>query len=163
MSAIDKKRFTCRIPIRAGIKELYTAWTTTSEIEKWFLRKAVYKCMDKKTVGRSASITEGCNYTWEWYGYDGIEKGKIMVANGKDHLQFTFARSVVDVTLEKRGKEVIVELTQSGIPADASSQKDIRLGCHVGWTFWLANLKSVYEGGLNLRNTNEELTGMINN
>jgi uncharacterized protein YndB with AHSA1/START domain len=163
MSTIDWTRFTCKIPVRASMKELYAAWTTTSEIEKWFLRKAIYKGADKKTLGRTAAIAKGCTYSWEWYGYEGIEEGSIKIANGKDHLQFTFASSTVDVKLTKQGKDVIVELTQRGIPTDEDSKKNIRLGCHVGWTFWLANLKSVYEGGVNLRNTNEELTGMVNN
>ena len=92
-----------------------------------------------------------------------MEKGTVKQANGKDHVQFTFAGSLVDVRLRKEGKVVIVELIQSGIPTDPASKKNVRLGCHVGWTFWLANLKSVYEGGLNLRNTNQELTGMVNN
>ena len=163
MSTIDWTSFTCRIPVKARMKDLYDAWTNAAAIEKWFVRKAVYKGADKKALGRSTTITKGCTYTWEWYGYEGMEQGSITKANGKDHLQFTFASSMVDVRLKKRGRNVIVELTQSGIPTDAASKKNIRLGCHVGWTFWMANLKSMVEGGPNLRNTDGSLKGMINN
>jgi len=145
------------------MKKLYTAWTSAAELEKWFLRQALYTGVDKKPVRRTVNATKGCAFQWEWYGYDGVEKGVVKEANGKDHVRFTFANSLVDVHLRQVGKEVVVELVQSGIPADPASKKNIRLGCHVGWTFWLANLKSVHEGGVNLRNTNEELTGMVNN
>lgn len=163
MSRIDWTSLTVRIPVKARIKDLYNAWTRPSELEEWFLRKAAYKSVDKKPLRPSASATKGCTFEWEWYGYDGVEKGVVKQANGKDHVQFTFANSLVDVRLRQVGKEVIVELVQSGIPTDPASKKNIRIGCHVGWTFWMANLKSVYEGGVNLRNTNEELIGMVNN
>lgn len=163
MSRIDWTSFTVRIPVRASMKELYGAWTRSGELEKWFLRKAGYTGFSRKAMRRTAHATKGCAFQWEWYGYDGVEKGVVKEANGRDHVRFTFASSMVDVRLRQVGKEVIVELVQSGIPTDPASKKNIRLGCHVGWTFWLANLKSVYEGGVNLRNTNDELTGMVNN
>ncbi|MEO8066254.1 MAG: SRPBCC domain-containing protein [Flavobacteriales bacterium] len=163
MSTIDWTSFTIRIPVRATMKGLYAAWTRASNLEDWFLRKASYTGADKKAVRRTAAIAKGCTFAWEWYNYDGVEKGIVRQANGKDHVQFTFAGSLVDVRLKQVGKDVIVELVQSAIPTDPASKKNVRLGCHVGWTFWLANLKSVYEGGVNLRNTNEELTGMVNN
>lgn len=163
MSRIDWKSLTVRIPVKAKMKDLYNAWTKPNELEDWFLRRAAYKSKDKRALRPSASVVKGCTFEWEWYGHEGVEKGVVKEANGTDHVQFTFANSLVDVRLHKQGDTVIVELVQSGIPTDAASKKNIRIGCHVGWTFWMANLKSVYEGGLNLRNTNEELTGMANN
>ena len=53
--------------------------------------------------------------------------------------------------------------TQNDIPTDDISKRSIRLGCDFGWFFYLLNLKSVYEGGLDLRNKDEELKGMLNN
>lgn len=163
MSRIDWTSFTVRIPVKASMKELYAAWTRSAELEHWFLRKATHTGTDKKPLRRTSSVTKGCTFAWEWYGYDGVEHGVVKEANGKDHLRFTFAGSLVDVRLQQVGKDVVVEIVQHGIPTDPSSKKNIRMGCHVGWTFWIANLKSVYEGGLNLRNTNDELTGMVNN
>jgi hypothetical protein len=58
---------------------------------------------------------------------------------------------------------VIVELTQKDIPTDDASKQNIRLGCHTGWSFFLVNLKSVYEGGLDLRNKDSNFKGMITN
>jgi len=57
---------------------------------------------------------------------------------------------------------VVVELTQKNIPTDDHSKQNIRLGCDTGWSFFLVNLKSVYESAHDLRNKNEKLKGMIN-
>lgn len=163
MSKIDWSKFTLRIPVRASRTALYKAWTTRAELEHWFLRRAELTGADGRPLKRTEKVTEGCTFTWEWYGYDGREEGRIMKANGRDHLRFTFADPMVDVILKKQGSRVVVELTQSGIPTDGSSRRDIWIGCHRGWTFWLTNLKCVHESGHNLRNTNAALKGMLNN
>ena len=57
---------------------------------------------------------------------------------------------------------LLVNLTQKNIPTDDFSKINIRLGCDSGWSFFLVNLKSVYEGGLDLREKNERQKGMVN-
>jgi len=69
----------------------------------------------------------------------------------------------VDIQLKQHNEWTIVELTQKNIPVDDASKKSIRLGCDSGWSFYLVNLKSIYEGGIDLRNKNEELSVLINN
>ena len=96
--------------------------------------------------------------------YDTTEHGKIIDANGKDFIQFTFAgECLVDIKLSIQGDYIIVELTQINIPIDDNSKQGIRLGCDSGWSFFLVNLKSVYEGGIDLRNKDTSLKGMLNN
>ncbi|MFZ1703686.1 MAG: SRPBCC domain-containing protein [Saprospiraceae bacterium] len=156
--------FTRRIEIKASIKYLYDAWTKSEEIEKWFLSKANFYNLDQKMVAKNESIKTGFTYEWSWYLYDDLEKGKITEANEKDFLQFTFAgECLVDIRLTQQGDYVIVELTQKNIPTDDHSKHQIRLGCDSGWSFYLVNLKSVYEGGLDLRNKNPEFKRMLNN
>jgi hypothetical protein len=70
---------------------------------------------------------------------------------------------LVDIQLKQEDGYVLVELTQKNIPTDENSKRNIRLGCHTGWSFYLVNLKSVYEGGLDLRNKNENTYPMVNN
>lgn len=164
MSKIDRTSFTLRIPVRASKATLYKAWTTAGELERWFLRSAKLRDADDRPLKGTTPITKGGSYAWKWYGYDGVEEGRILEANGKDHLRFTFAGDcLVDVKLVTKGRQVVVELVHSKIPTDDASFRNIYIGCLRGWTFWLANLKSVYEGGLNLRNENAALSGMLNN
>jgi hypothetical protein len=55
-----------------------------------------------------------------------------------------------------------VELVQENIPDDESGKLTWHVGCKTGWTFYLANMKSLYEGGIDLRNKNENLQQVLN-
>lgn len=164
MKTFNWQSFTKRITIKASMAELYNAWTVPQEIEKWFLSKALFHSNEGDAVANDQNVSKHNSYQWSWYGYDVVEKGKVLEANGKDSFQFTFAGNCpVRVTLVQEGDSVIVTLTQSDIPIDDESKRSIRLGCDSGWSFFMLNLKSVYEGGLDLRNKDESLKGMLNN
>lgn len=155
--------FTKRIAVKSTLPEIYNAWTKAADIEKWFLSKAKYFDSNNSLVDKNVSAEKGFTYEWNWYLYDATEKGIITDANGKDFIQFTFEKSLVDIKLVTQDNYTIVELTQKNIPADDDSKQNIRLGCESGWSFFLVNLKSVYEGGHDLRNKNPEHKGMVNN
>lgn len=164
MENFDWTRFTLKIAINTTLSNLYAAWTKASELEKWFLSKADSFDAEGTLIPKSESISKGYRYEWNWFLYPDIEMGTFTEANGRDFIQFTFAgQCLVDVKLTAYEDYVLVELTQKNIPTDESSKKNIRLGCHGGWSFYLVNLKSVYEGGLDLRNKNTDLKPMLNN
>lgn len=156
--------FTKKIAIKASMPDLYNAWTVPSEIERWFLENAHYEKPNGTVVESNENIQPNDNYQWSWFLFNEIENGKILEANGKDLLKFTFAGDCeVEVRLSQEKAHVIVMLTQNNIPTDDQSKKGIRLGCESGWSFLLVNLKSISEGGIDLRNKEEGLTGMLNN
>lgn len=164
MKNFDWTTFTRKIAVKAEMADIYAAWTKASAIEKWFLSKAVYFDTTQKPVSKETQIEKGFTYEWNWYLFDVTERGKITEANGKDFIQFTFAgECLVDIKLSAQGDYVVVELTQKNIPTDDNSKQGIRLGCDTGWSFFLVNLKSVYEGGLDLRNKDSDFKGMVNN
>jgi len=164
MENFDWTKFTLRIAIKANLEIIYNAWTKASEIEKWFLSEAEFSDENQVVLEKDRAVLKGDNYKWIWYLYDDIERGKIIEANNVDLLQFTFAGNcLVEIKLRKEFEYVIVELTQKNIPTDDSSKRNIRLGCHNGWSFYLLNLKSVYEGGLDLRNKDNRFKPMLNN
>jgi len=164
MTNFDWTTFTRKIAIKAELSDIYDGWTKAAEIEKWFLRKAIFKDTKETPIGRDNKVEKGFAYEWNWYLFDTTESGKITDANGQDFIQFTFAGNcLVDINLSKQEDYVIVELTQKNIPTDDNSKQGIRLGCDSGWSFFLVNLKSVYEGGLDLRNKDTRLKGMLNN
>jgi hypothetical protein len=57
---------------------------------------------------------------------------------------------------------MIVELVQDNISTDEKGKELWHVGCKTGWTFYLANMKSMFEGGIDLRNKNEQLQEMMN-
>ncbi|WP_316839481.1 SRPBCC domain-containing protein [Pedobacter gandavensis] len=164
MNNFDWTSFTKTIAIKAPLAEIYNAWTQAEELEKWFLKQVVFRDDEDTLIAREQNINAGTAYTWVWHLYDDVMPGQIKQANGKDFLQFSFEGAcLVDVNLKAQSGYTIVELRQHNIPTDEQSKQFIRLGCASGWAFYLLNLKSVYEGGLDLRNKDEQLKPMINN
>ena len=142
---------------------MYSAWTIPREIESWFLSRAEFDRPNGEPVPRYENIEANDVYRWSWYLYEPTETGRVLEENGKDLLKFTFAGAcVVEVKLTQHGDHVLVELTQNEIPADDASKREIRIDCDSGWSFFLVNLKSVYEGGLDLRNKNACFRGVVN-
>ena len=163
MKNFNWTQFSRKIAVKSDISRMYAAWTKSSEIEKWFLSNADYFDKDNEIIDKDHHVHKNYTYEWSWFLCDGIEKGKITNANGIDLIQFTFADNCnVKIKLSEKDNFIIVELIQDQIPTDDDSKVNVRLGCHTGWSFYLVNLKSVYEGGLDLRNKNGNLKGMIN-
>ncbi|ATL49059.1 hypothetical protein COR50_18830 [Chitinophaga caeni] len=164
MKDFDWTSFTKRIAIKSTLAEIYDAWTIAAKLEKWFLEHVVFHDTAGKPLKNTQPAESGTRYDWYWYLEATPMHGIMLHANGKDFLQFTFeGSSSVDVKLGTLDEYVIVELRHYNIPQDDNSKQHIRLGCSNGWAFYLHNLKSVYEGGIDLRNKDSKLGVMINN
>jgi hypothetical protein len=114
--------------------------------------------------GAEEAVEAGDHYAWYWHGYpdEVVEKGKIIAANGRDHFAFSFSMGCpVSITLYREFDETIVELVESDLPTDEETMLRHYIGDSKGWIFYLTNLKSVLEGGLDLRNRKAELTNVI--
>jgi len=137
---------------------------TPANLESWFLRKALFTTPDGKLRDESAKVQAGDTYLWRWHGYDDKtqEKGKVLDLNGKDHFKFTFAGDCeVSIKCKLEEGRTIMELVQAKIPTDEISKVRLHLGCQNGWTFYLTNLKSIMEGGLDLRNKNVNIKNVV--
>ena len=165
MSDYDWSKFMLRIPVKASPEIIYRAWATQEGIESWFLRTALYFRSDNSQRSENEFIQKGDRYTWLWHGYDDetVEHNDILEANGEDTVSFVFAgHCIVTVTIGMLENETIVQLTQENIPAGEEGKVNIHIGCMEGWTFYLANLKSILEGGIDLRNRNMEIGKVVN-
>ena len=157
-------QFRLRININTTIENVYHAWATSAGLEKWFLRKALFNDSQGISRDKNALLQAGDTYEWYWHGYSDevVEKGKVNLANDKDKFQFTFSLGCpVDISIYKEYGETIVALVESDLPVDDTNILKHYVGDSRGWIFYLTNLKSVLEGGLDLRNKNENLTDVI--
>jgi uncharacterized protein YndB with AHSA1/START domain len=160
----DFSEFKLRVNINTTIENAYRAWATPSGLESWFLRKAIFN--DKKGAVRSGDslVKEDDEYTMVFHGYpDSVaEKGKVLKVNNKDLFSFTFSKGCpVTISIYSEHGETIVELFESKLPTDEETIKRHYVGDSKGWIFYLTNLKSILEGGIDLRNKNEALTNVI--
>jgi hypothetical protein len=143
------------------IRTLYEAWATPGGLEKWFLRKAAFFTIPRRLREPEEFILKEDVYEWYWYGWgdDSSEKGQILEANGTDLIKFTFAKDcIVTVEISSRNGVSLVELTQENIPLENDPAKNLFVQCQTGWLFYMTNLKSLIEGGVDLRNKKLEVS-----
>jgi len=161
----DWSAFVVRINVNAPVQTLYDAWATRTGMEKWFLRVSEYKSPDGNIKKDDEYAVAGDSYRWLWHGWsdDTVEYGTILEANGKDFFKFSFGKAGdCTVKIFRDMGSTFVELRQDNIPTDEHGKHNWHLGCKTGWTFYFANLKSLYEGGIDLRNKNVLLQGLVN-
>lgn len=161
----DWSKFSLKIYINTSMQHVYNAWTTRTNLEKWFLRKAEFTKKDSSIRDNNGTVEVGDKYSWLWHGHPDTttENGTVTEANGKDRFQFVFGNAgIVTVQLKEAGEMTELLLTQHDIPVDEDSKMNYHVGCSTGWTFYLANIKSVLEYGHDLRNKSLMHTNVIN-
>lgn len=165
MSSFNWSTFTLRIHVQSSVEKLYWCFATRAGMEFWFLRSSDFRSKDGIIRQNNEFVTPGDLYTWLWFGWcdDVTETGDILEANGTDTFAFSFGKAGnVTVKLLPNDQYTMVELTQEHIPDDEEGRRNWHLGCKMGWTFYLTNLKSLNEGGIDLRNKDEFLQHVLN-
>ncbi len=165
MSQIDWSKFSIKIYINAPMQRVYNMWTTRANLESWFLRKAEFKMPDGIVRANNEQLQKDDTYEWMWHGHPDTtaEHGVVTEANGKDLFGFVFGvAGIVLVQLKDMGEATEMILTQDNIATDEQSKMNYHVGCSTGWTFYFANVKSIMEGGLDLRNKNPLYSNVIN-
>lgn len=159
----DWSRFVKRVNLNTDERTAYRLWATREGLEKWFLRNAIFK-RNGREIPPTTELKAGDEYEWYWHGWtdDMVEKGTILEANGRDLLRFSFGKAgEVTIRIKSEQGQLIIELLQEKIPLDEHSLYYFHLGCSTGWVFYLTNMKSILEGGPDLRNRNADLKNVI--
>jgi len=165
MTTYTWKRFTKRVTIDADPEAIFNAWSSQQGLESWFLRLAEFRKPDGALRRRDEPVQKGDQYKWLWFGYPDViaEEKEILFTNEKDELEFSFSGGcIVQVTIKQESGETVCELQQTMPMDDEEEQRYFYIECGRGWTFYMTNLKSILEGGIDLRNKNEEIQNVIN-
>ena len=136
----DWTKFFLRIAIDTSPEKVFQAWTDDKIVTKWFTVKAE---MEPKKKGR---------IFWEWLGCDKLDTKNIdFVPNKKFVFPFGSKGEQVAITIVPDSSGAICELRQTKMKTDPKSRIAMHMGCKQGWTFFLTNLKSYLEHGIDLR------------
>lgn len=165
MSDYDWSQFTRKINIDAPAEAIYDAWTIPELLEKWLVRDVHFKRSNEIIRERFLHIQRGDHFAWRWWGMpeDKWDTGKVLEASEFERIQLSFtAGGIVTIDIGEALGENIVMLTQEKIPTDDKSRILYHLNSLAGWSFYLTNLKSFLEGGIDLRNKNTHLINMVN-
>ena len=155
------EKFTVTADFDTDVRSIYEAWATPAGLESWFLRRAEFYTIAGRQREPTEFISKEDTYEWCWHGFDdsAVEKGIILETNAIDFLKFTFSSgSIVSVSIASKNGLTILELTQENIPEESNPLKNLYIQCQTGWTFYLANLKSIMQGGIDLRNKRLDVT-----
>lgn len=155
--------FKLRVNVGTSIENAYRAWASPSGISSWFLRMT-YKDKDGRARSAEELAQEGDEYALSLTTSPDtvVCTGKVLKANGRDLFSFSFSKGCpVTISIYREQEETIVQLIESNLPTDEETIRKHFVGDTKGWIFYLTNLKSVLEGGLDLRNKNAALKSVI--
>lgn len=154
-AAFDWTQFTLKIHVEASPQKVWEAWTVGKKLSNWFPVEGV---IEPKAGGRV------------WLQFfrpeDTLDDVVISAVKGKS-VVFPFGShgEQVEVRVIKHKKGAICELTQSRMRTTQRDKVYMHMGCRAGWTFFLTNLKSYLEHGIDLRSTDPKMTyreGFVN-
>ena len=160
----ETEKFTRRVYVNSDVDTMFRAWTTPNGIEKWFLSEAVFYTPDGKRKERDEPAEKGDTYEWKWFGFDYTGKGEVVETNGKDHFEFTFwnGGGLITIDVVERNGKILVELNQEEERIKTEDGTKAYSGTYAAWTYHFANLKSVFEGGLDLREKEPDIADLVN-
>ena len=162
----DFSQFKLRVNVKTTVENAYRAWSTPAGLASWFVNKVVFKDETGKLRTDNELAQENDGYAFYLSCGDnsgGLPfNGEVLKANGKDVFSFSFSKGCpVSVTIYSEHGETIIELLESKLPTDEETMRKHYVGDSRGWIFYLTNLKSVLEGGIDLRNKNEAIKNVI--
>ena len=136
----DWSRFLLKIAIKASPEKVFKAWTDGKIVSRWFSVKAE---IEPKKNGR---------IYYEWLAGDKLEARIIeIVKNRKFVIPFGSKGERLEVKIKKHGSGSICELRQYNMKTGPKDRVNMHMGCKTGWVFFLTNLKSYLEHGIDLR------------
>ncbi|HEY4112132.1 SRPBCC domain-containing protein [Puia sp.] len=160
----DFSQFKLRVNVKTSIENTYRAWASVAGLHSWFIGIMHFTAPNGELRTGEDLVQPGDEYIC--YSRKNpanvVVKGKVLKANGRDLFSFTFSKECpVTISIFTEHNETIVELIESNLPTDEETMRRHYVGDSKGWIFYLTNLKSVLEGGLDLRNKNFDISNVI--
>jgi uncharacterized protein YndB with AHSA1/START domain len=125
--------------------EVFKALTKPKKLVKWFLEEAKIK----PKVGSSYTFTweEGVSHSGK---VEKVVPDKSLVLSWPDTIKGKVYRTEVSFTLTKKGKGTLLEVVHMGFK-EGPDWVWLYGAIQSGWTYYLTNLKSVLNEGVDLR------------
>jgi uncharacterized protein YndB with AHSA1/START domain len=156
------KRILWRIHVNVPMEAAYTALSTAKGLSGWMPMEAALTDAGGEPLPPGTAGSPGDHFRFSWHiGHS--EEGEFLEANGVDSVRFSFGQNTeVALSLEETDDgSVVVTMEQTHDRGDEMNLK-MKMNYGAGWAFYLANLKSVLEGGLDLRDFSHDTEHMIN-
>lgn len=159
----DWTGFTQAINVDAAADAVFALLATCAGLERWFIARADAGC------DRAGLVPAGGRIVLTWRGLGGSEMSEanaILACEAGSRVRMGWYEDkgwVEFRVIARPGGGSTVELEQRMQPsADRALIEQAYVGCREGWAFYLANLKSVAEGGRDLREQAPDRAGLVN-
>jgi len=124
---------------------------TASGITKWFIGKAEYFYGDSGIRLGDDYAQKGDSFLWKWLNKDLELKGMVIECIKIKEFAFTFS-PLFKVTINLAQETGRTRITLKQEYQESAVRDDFNfINCCVCWVFFLTNLKSVIEHGIDLR------------
>lgn len=163
MTVYDWTRFKRQIFIKAPVADVFAAWAVPQNIVKWFIAYA--EVVDGGGQPRAASepVQSGDRYYWRWH-QDLETRGAFLAVVENELLRFTFGNKtavsdekvIVTVRVVPEVDCTRLELVQENMADTPDAHAYWHMGCNMGWSFFMTNLKGLLEHRVDLRETDPE-------
>lgn len=158
MAQYDWSKFVRKAYIKAPIENIFNAWVNPHDITTWFIKEARYTDKDGNLRGKDEPIQSGDSYFWQWH-QDLQSRGEVIEVVPNQLLKFTFGNKekgseekvIISVEFKEGDGETEFTLTQKNMGGSDLDKAQYHLSCNMGWSFFMTNMKAVYENGIDLR------------
>ncbi len=150
--------------IEAPLKEVFLKWTTPNGITEWFIKDAEYESRDGKIREGNEVVKPNDKYIWKFYS-GLVMKGIVLEVVLYSSFKFTFGKKepgsdedvIVNVTFNEKDGMTEIELAQGNIADNEYGRVSYNLSCMVGWSYFMTNIRSLFESGFDYREKEEKL------
>lgn len=156
------QEFSHSIYLDAAIDEVYKYAAAASGIIKWFIGECDYFDKDGNIIDKARPAVKGNKFRWKWLAKDLEIYGEVLESKENDTFGFTFGSNFnVTINLSISSGRTRLDLLQK---YNKNSVKNdfAHINCCVCWVFFLTNLKSVIEHGIDLRETASDDEALVN-
>lgn len=146
------KQLQRKVYIEATPDEVFEAVATGAGLIQWLAARVVFLAGDRALPGDTLPGA-GNTFSWAWYSTGEGRAGRISSLSRNEYINFSFPdeKQAFSFHLEQWGERTLVTLTQQHTSTSEAKNRRAYLEGLASWTFFLANLKSVLEGGPDLR------------
>ncbi len=158
----NMERFHHSIYLDKPVNEVYKMAATAGGLSKWFMGDVKYSAPDGTERKENDLIQQGDSYKWHWLAKNLSLEGNVLEAQKNNLAAFTFGSLfTVTITLKEDKGRTLFTLTHQY--AKGAAKNDFAyINCCVCWAFFITNLKSVLEHGIDLRETEIDNEALVN-
>lgn len=157
------EEFTRKIRIDAPREIVMQYWLMPGLVQLWFVPECVYANAEGIARAENGLAEVGDRYKWTWV--DGTtDAGTIRQVDFPRKFVAGWFNDTCEIQVEAEIEDegTILSLTQRNTQESEEERMAAYWDCSMGWAFYLVNLKSVLEGGIDLRETNPDIKGLVN-